>query len=81
MAKHPTERSSRQALVVARFDVQSFSGGIHSEFVSVLTGDDSGSGPWRHGPGQHRSFVVGEGDARISIESFSGGVQIEASGR
>ena len=61
----------------ARFDVQSFSGAIHSEFASTLTDDDSGSGPWSHGPGHRRSFVVGDGDARIKIESFSGGVQIE----
>jgi hypothetical protein len=28
-------------------------------------------------PRAGRSFVVGDGDARISIESFSGGVKIE----
>ncbi len=64
----------------ARFDVQSFSGGVHSEFVSSLTDDESDSGPWHHGPGHRRSFVVGDGDAWIKIESFSGGVQIEEGG-
>jgi len=61
----------------ARFEVQSFSGGVHSEFVSQLTDDQSGYGPWSFGPGRRLSFVVGDGDARISIESFSGGVRIE----
>lgn len=61
----------------ARFDVQSFSGGIHSEFASTLTDDASTAGPWYHGPSHSRSFVVGDGDARIKIESFSGGVSIE----
>ena len=65
----------------ARFDVQSFSGGIRSEFVSSLADDASGSGSWPHGPGHRRSFVVGDGDARIEIESFSGGVEIEEGGR
>jgi DUF4097 and DUF4098 domain-containing protein YvlB len=65
----------------ARFEVQSFSGGVHSEFVSPISDDESGHGPWHHGPSQRRSFVVGDGDARISIESFSGGVEIEESGR
>jgi DUF4097 and DUF4098 domain-containing protein YvlB len=61
----------------ARFDVQSFSGGIQSDFSSRLAGDESG-GFGTPGPGgRPLSFVVGEGDARISIESFSGGVKIE----
>jgi hypothetical protein len=64
----------------ARFDVQSYSGGIQSDFVSRLDGDDDGGGgsrSWGHGPGRPLSFVVGDGDARISIESFSGGVKVE----
>jgi len=65
----------------ARFDVQSVSGGIRSEFASSLADDESGSGSWLHGPGHRRSFVVGDGDARIEIESFSGGVEIEEGGR
>jgi DUF4097 and DUF4098 domain-containing protein YvlB len=65
----------------ARFDVQSYSGGIESEFSSRLTGDESGHGFGHHGPGgRPLSFVVGDGDARISIESFSGGVKIEENG-
>jgi DUF4097 and DUF4098 domain-containing protein YvlB len=62
----------------ARFDVQSFSGGIDSDFSSRFS--DDGGGDWRHGPGRRLSFVVGEGDARISVESFSGGVKIERDG-
>ena len=70
----------------ARFDVQSWSGGLTSDFSSRITGDDErghgpwGHGPWGHGAGRPLSFVVGDGDARISIESFSGGVKIEQSG-
>jgi hypothetical protein len=67
----------------AQFDVQSYSGGFASDFSARLDGDDDG-GPrphgwsgWGHGPGKPLSFVVGDGDARISIESFSGGVKIE----
>jgi DUF4097 and DUF4098 domain-containing protein YvlB len=63
----------------ARFEVQSYSGGIESDFASRLDGDDDGGGhrSWGPGPGRPLSFVVGDGDARISIESFSGGVKIE----
>jgi DUF4097 and DUF4098 domain-containing protein YvlB len=64
----------------ARFDVQSYSGGFESDFTSRLDGDDeegNGRHGWGRGPGRPLSFVVGEGDARISIESFSGGVKIE----
>jgi DUF4097 and DUF4098 domain-containing protein YvlB len=63
----------------ARFDVQSFSGGLDSDFESRFSdSDESGRRRgWRHGPGRGLSFVIGEGDARISIESFSGGVKIE----
>jgi DUF4097 and DUF4098 domain-containing protein YvlB len=65
----------------ARFDVQSFSGGLDSDFSSRLTDDENGRSGWPHGPGRRLSFVVGDGDARISIESFSGGVKIEKGGR
>ena len=65
----------------ARFEVQSWSGPLHSDFASRLTnGDEDDDGPgrgWRHDAGRPLSFVVGDGDARISIESFSGGVRIE----
>jgi len=67
----------------ARFEVQSFSGAIESEFTSRLAGDDGaghGFGPHHGSGGRPLSFVVGDGDARISIESFSGGVKIEESG-
>jgi DUF4097 and DUF4098 domain-containing protein YvlB len=61
----------------ARFDVQTFSGGLESDFASRFPDDENGGG-WRHGPGRRLSFVVGDGDARISVESFSGGVKIES---
>lgn len=63
----------------ARFDVQSYSGGVKSDFPARLDGDDDGGDhhAFGHGPGRPFSFVVGDGDARISIESFSGGVEIE----
>jgi DUF4097 and DUF4098 domain-containing protein YvlB len=69
----------------ARFDVQSYSGGFESDFSAQLDSDDDddggprhhGWGGWGHGPGRPLSFVVGDGDARISIESFSGGVKIQ----
>jgi len=61
----------------ARFDVETFSGGIHSEFVGRIGGDARGDDWSPHGPGQRIRFVVGEGDARIAIDSFSGGVRIE----
>ena len=64
----------------ARFEVQSFSGGVHSEFASTLTDDEGDPGRWNHGPGGRLSFVIGDGDARISIENFSGGVRIEEGG-
>jgi DUF4097 and DUF4098 domain-containing protein YvlB len=66
----------------ARFEVQSYSGGIESGFAARLDGDDDGGArrSWGPGPGRPLSFVVGDGDARISIESFSGGVKIEESG-
>ena len=72
----------------ARFDVQSYSGGIQSDFASrldgtvttTMSGDDDAGHSWGHGPGRPLSFVVGDGDARISIESFSGGVKIERAG-
>lgn len=64
----------------ARFDVRSFSGGVDSEFVSRQSDDENGYGPWNHGPGRRLSFVLGDGDARVSVESFSGGVRIEEGG-
>jgi DUF4097 and DUF4098 domain-containing protein YvlB len=54
----------------ARFDIQSFSGGILNELRTSSTH----SGP-RVG-GQHLEFTTAEGDGRVEIESFSGGVEI-----
>jgi DUF4097 and DUF4098 domain-containing protein YvlB len=53
----------------ARFDIQSFSGGIRNELVTTESRSD-GSG------GQSLEFSTAEGDARVSIESFSRGVEI-----
>jgi len=64
----------------ARFDVQSYSGGVESDFSSSSFDVEKDRGGWRHGPGHRRSFVVGDGDARVTIESFSGGVKIERRG-
>lgn len=65
----------------ARFDVQSFSGGLQSDFAARLDDENGGASGWHGGPGRRLSFVVGDGNARISIESFSGGVKIERGGR
>ncbi len=66
----------------ARFDVQSFSGGLQSDFSARLDDENGGAGGgWHGGPGRRLSFVIGDGNARISIESFSGGVKIERGGR
>ena len=54
----------------ARFDIQSFSGGIRSELAASSTD----SGP-RVG-GQHLEFTAAEGNGRVKVESFSGGVEI-----
>jgi DUF4097 and DUF4098 domain-containing protein YvlB len=62
----------------ARFEVQSYSGGVESDFAARLDGDEGDDHRSFHGPGRPLSFVVGNGDARISIESFSGGVKIES---
>lgn len=56
----------------ARFDVQSFSGGIRNELQTTRT---STSGR----QGRHLEFTAGEGDGRVTIESFSGGVEIRES--
>ncbi len=51
----------------ARFEVESLSGDLESEFAA----------PWSPKRGQGRRSVIGDGDARVAIESFSGGVRIE----
>lgn len=59
----------------ARFDVETFSGSVDSELVGRI---DGGERTERSiGPGQRLHFVVGEGDARVAIDSFSGGVRID----
>ena len=57
------------AEVSAEFEVTSFSGRIHNDFGS------SGSGR-QHGPGRQLSFSTGQGDARVTINTFSGDVQL-----
>jgi DUF4097 and DUF4098 domain-containing protein YvlB len=63
--------------VSARFDVRSHSGGVRSEFASRLTDDEAGQSAWIQDTDGRLNFAIGTGDARISIESFSGGVEIE----
>ena len=54
----------------ARFDVQTFSGKIRNDL-----GPRSVSS-WRGGPGQRFDFETGDGDGRVTIETFSGTVRI-----
>jgi hypothetical protein len=56
----------------AHFDVQTFSGGIDNEFEVRSRSRQLG------GIGRRLDFQVGDGDAQITIKSFSGGVDIEA---
>ncbi len=56
----------------AEFSVKSFSGRIDNELPSTSVSS------WRGGPGQRLDFTAGEGDGRITVESFSGDVEIEA---
>jgi len=53
----------------ARFDIHSFSGGIRNELPTTRT--DTAPGNRRH-----MEFTSGDGDGRVTIESFSGGVEI-----
>ncbi len=53
----------------ARFDIQSFSGGIRNELPTTRTNTNGGRG-------RHLEFRAGDGDGRVTIESFSGGVEI-----
>lgn len=52
----------------ARIRAESFSGRLRSDFGQVQEEE--------HGPGSHLDTTVGSGDARISVESFSGNVNI-----
>jgi hypothetical protein len=56
----------------ARFDVESFSGSIQNEFKTTTTREQD----WRGG--QRLEFTADDGDGRVSIESFSGAVEIKA---
>jgi DUF4097 and DUF4098 domain-containing protein YvlB len=56
----------------AHFDVQSFSGGIDNEFGVKPRSRQLG------GVGRRLDFQVGDGDAQVTIKTFSGGVDIEA---
>ena len=55
----------------AHFEVQTFSGGIDNEFSVQPRSRHHG------GVGQRLDFQVGEGDALVTIKTFSGGVDIE----
>lgn len=57
--------------VFGRYDISTFSGGIECDFGPEVrrTG--------RFGPGRELRFTHGEGNARVSIETFSGSVTIK----
>lgn len=57
----------------ARFELQSFSGELRSEL------GNGHSRSLRRGPGRHLDFDAGDATGRVSIETFSGSVRIEAS--
>jgi len=54
----------------ARFDIQSFSGRIENDL------GPSSISSWRGGPGQRLDFASGDGDGRVTIDTFSGSVEI-----
>ena len=54
----------------ATIDVETFSGSIRSEF-------DGRSHRERYGPGASLSVIRGDGDADISVSTFSGSVTLE----
>jgi len=56
----------------AAFELQSFSGDLRVELGNGHTTSHSG------GPGRHLTFDIGEGSGRVSIETFSGSVRLEA---
>jgi DUF4097 and DUF4098 domain-containing protein YvlB len=58
--------------VSARFDVTTFSGHIVNELGTEPAEENE------HGPGKSLEFTTGSGEARISIESFSGSVELHA---
>lgn len=56
--------------VSARFEVTTFSGSIHNEFGAEARRTS------RFTPGMELEFTVGNGEARVTVESFSGSVRI-----
>lgn len=54
----------------ADFDVKSFSGSIRNDFGPAASRIDE------YGPGRGLRFLIGDGSARIYLESFSGDVRI-----
>ena len=56
----------------ARFTIETFNGEVDSDFPYTLQPNPRGSG--RHG--QRLEFNVGAGEARVTAESFSGGIVI-----
>ena len=56
------------ANVSARIHAETFSGGLHSDFGSVSKAE--------FGPGSNLDARVGDGDARIEAQSFSGNVEL-----
>jgi DUF4097 and DUF4098 domain-containing protein YvlB len=55
----------------ARFDVQCFSGGIRNDLATTRTSASRTDA-------RHLEFTTAEGDGRVRIESFSGGVEIRS---
>lgn len=55
----------------AVFDVSTFSGNIDSEFGGTVERTS------RYAPGRRAEFTTGGGDARVSIETFSGNVELK----
>lgn len=57
----------------ARFEITTFSGEIESDFTSVSVERE---GPGRGDKSGHSNFTIGDGRARVRIESMSGDVSI-----
>ena len=60
------------ATLSAHVEAQTFSGNIESDFGKVQNK--------RRGPGSSLDARVGDGDAQISVQSFSGGIQLRKQG-
>jgi len=57
--------------ISARFDLSTFSGRIESDFGPEAKRTS------RYAPGKSLQFTLGDGDARVNIESFSGTIRIK----